>query len=46
MTTLDIFQAIINNELDAAGFHRVVERLEYRGPYAPFVRMRERYLRI
>jgi len=38
----DIFQKI--NSLDAEGIQRVVDRLEYRGQYAPFVQMREAYL--
>jgi 2-polyprenyl-3-methyl-5-hydroxy-6-metoxy-1,4-benzoquinol methylase len=42
MATRDIFQAI--NELDAAAIQRIVDRLEYRGQYPPFVRMRETYL--
>lgn len=42
MATRDIFQAI--DELDAVGIQRVVDRLEYRGQYTPFVRMRETYL--
>jgi 2-polyprenyl-3-methyl-5-hydroxy-6-metoxy-1,4-benzoquinol methylase len=38
----DIFQQI--DTLDAAGLQRIIERLEFRGGYAPFVRMREDYL--
>ena len=37
----DLFQSI--DSLDAAALQRIVERLEWRGTYAPFVNMRERY---
>ena len=42
MASNDIFQKI--NALDAEAIQRVVDRLEYRGKYAPFVQMREAYL--
>jgi predicted TPR repeat methyltransferase len=42
MASNDIFQKI--NALDAEAIRRVVDRLEYRGKYAPFVQMREAYL--
>jgi ubiquinone/menaquinone biosynthesis C-methylase UbiE len=38
----DIFQAI--DELDTAAQQRVIDRLEFRGSYAPFVAMRDAYL--
>lgn len=38
----DIFQQV--DSLDAAALQRIVERLEFRGGYVPFVRMREEYL--
>jgi ubiquinone/menaquinone biosynthesis C-methylase UbiE len=38
----DVYQSI--DQLDAETFERIVERLEFRGTYAPFVRMREAYL--
>lgn len=38
----DIFQAI--DSLDPAGIQRIVDRLEFRGAYAPFVAMRDAYL--
>jgi 2-polyprenyl-3-methyl-5-hydroxy-6-metoxy-1,4-benzoquinol methylase len=40
--TKDLFQSI--DSLDAAAFQRVVDRLEWRGAYEPFVRMRNEYL--
>jgi len=41
-TMPDIFQSI--DDLDAASLQRVIDRLEFRGTYAPFVAMREAYL--
>lgn len=38
----DIFQQI--DTLDASGLQRIIERLEFRAGYAPFVRMRDEYL--
>lgn len=38
----DIFQAI--DELDTVAQQRVIDRLEFRGNYAPFVAMRDAYL--
>ncbi|MEI4233776.1 methyltransferase domain-containing protein [Roseovarius sp. D22-M7] len=38
----DIFQSI--DDLDATSLQRVIDRLEFRGTYAPFVAMREAYL--
>ena len=38
----DIFQAV--DDLDPEARQRVIDRLEFRGTYAPFVKMREEYL--
>jgi len=38
----DIFQSI--DDLDATSLQRVIDRLEFRGTFAPFVAMREAYL--
>ena len=38
----DIFQAI--DDLDTAARQRVVDRLEWRGNFPPFVAMRDAYL--